>query len=54
MEKLRDTHPNLPVLGLSGYVAREDAGHFGSDGFLEKPMRLDVINALIEKNVQVN
>ena len=54
LEKLRNAHPALPILGLSGYVDKEGADHLGFDGFLEKPLQLDVMNALIEKNIQEN
>ena len=54
LNNLRKTHPDLPILGLSGYVDTAGASHLGFDGFLEKPLQLDVMNALIEKYIREN
>ena len=40
LSNLRDKYPDVPVVGLSGYVKSEDAQSFGFDGFLDKPLSL--------------
>lgn len=41
LEKLREFHPDLPVLALSGYVKDEDIREYDFDGFVAKPMDLE-------------
>ncbi|MBT3345245.1 MAG: response regulator [Gemmatimonadetes bacterium] len=39
--KLREFHPDVPVLALSGYVKDEDIREYDFDGFIAKPMKAD-------------
>ena len=39
--KLREFHPNMPILALSGYVRDEDIREYDFDGFVPKPMDLE-------------
>lgn len=49
LEKLRSRYPDLPVLGISGYVETERAQTLGFDGFLGKPVRsADMLKAVRE------
>ena len=46
LEELRDTHPELPVLMMSGHTGIESAvsaNKLGARDFLEKPLHLEVI-----------
>ena len=51
LAELRSECPDLPVLGLSGYVDAEKALNFGFDGFLEKPLRLESLMEQIQMNL---
>ncbi len=41
LTKLREFHPNLPVLALSGYVQDSDIREYDFDGFVAKPIQAD-------------
>ncbi|SVB50542.1 uncharacterized protein METZ01_LOCUS203396, partial [marine metagenome] len=61
LEELRDTHPELPVLMMSGHTGIESAVSaikLGARDFLEKPLHLEVIlnkiaSILSRKRLQV-
>ena len=38
---LRDQHPDIPVLAISGYVSSQDIDEHDFDGFIKKPMTLE-------------
>ena len=39
--KLREFHPDVPVLAISGYVKDDDIREYDFDGFVAKPMQAD-------------
>ena len=45
---LRDKHPNLPVLALSGYVDAEIIDNYPFNGFIQKPAQLEVIRRAVD------
>ena len=45
---LRNKHPNLPVLAMSGYVDEEIIDNYPFDGFIQKPAQLDVIRRAVD------
>ena len=51
LEKLRSDYPDLPVLGISGYVDDERAQRLGFDDFLDKPIRIADMLKAVRKNL---
>ena len=39
--KLREFHPDVPVIALSGFAKDEDIREYDFDGFVAKPMKAD-------------
>jgi CheY-like chemotaxis protein/CRP-like cAMP-binding protein len=48
MSKLKERHPQTPVLAISGYVSDRDVNEYGFDGFMEKPMNLKDFRGLVD------
>ena len=48
LNSLREKYPDLPVVGLSGYVSPDDAEQFGFDAFFVKPLSF----ALLEEQIR--
>ncbi|MBT4100845.1 MAG: response regulator [Gemmatimonadetes bacterium] len=40
LARIRESHPEVPVIGISGYVNDEDVEDFDFDAFLLKPVEL--------------
>ena len=51
LNSLRGRYPDLPVLGLSGYIRSEDAQNLGFDGFLDKPLSFVKLEEQIQANL---
>jgi CheY-like chemotaxis protein len=51
LNHLRSQYPDLPVVGLSGYVSAGEAQHYGFDGFLEKPLKLREITDKVQEGL---
>jgi CheY-like chemotaxis protein len=47
LEKMREFHPDVPVLALSGYVKDEDIQEYDFDGFVAKPMDLEQFKSTV-------
>lgn len=47
LEKLREFHPDLPVLAFSGIAKDEDIQEYDFDGFLPKPMNMDQFRRVV-------
>jgi CheY-like chemotaxis protein len=47
--RLQKTHPEMPVLALSGYVGAEDVEGHGFDGFVDKPVNLEEFRKVVEE-----
>ena len=47
LRKLREYHPSLPVLALSGIVKDEDIQEYDFDGFLSKPMDMGELKSVV-------
>jgi len=47
--RLKETHPEMPVLALSGYVGAEDVEGHGFDGFVDKPVNLEEFRKVVEE-----
>ncbi|MBT4501749.1 MAG: response regulator [Gemmatimonadetes bacterium] len=47
--RLNETHPEMPVLALSGYVGAEDVEGHGFDGFVDKPVNLEEFRKVVEE-----
>ena len=45
--KLREFHPDLPVLALSGIVKDDDVREYDFDGFLSKPMDMGQFKSIV-------
>lgn len=54
LSKLRDQYPNLPVLGISGYIDAQTLEEQGFDGFLLKPMPLRDLKKIVTDHLHVN
>ena len=52
MTNLRSKFPGVPVLAVSGYLGAEDLTSYGFDGFIDKPVGLDQLQALVEVTLQ--
>ena len=48
---VRNEHPDLPVLALSGYVASEEILPYSFDGFIAKPLRLEELASIVEETL---
>ena len=48
LKKIRRSHPNLPVLFITGVASPEIIGRASPDGFLAKPFRIAAMEELIE------
>ena len=46
---LRELHPELPVLAVSGYLEVAELEQFGFDGVIEKPVIIEELNRSIEQ-----
>ena len=44
---LRDQHPDLPVLAISGYVSPQDIDEYDFDGFIEKPTTVEEFRQIV-------
>ena len=44
---LKDEYPEIPVLGISGYIDSETVKERGFNGFLEKPMALARLKTMV-------
>ena len=44
---LRNQHPDLPVLALSGYVSSEEILPYTFDGFIAKPLKLEEVKEIV-------
>jgi len=49
--QLRDQHPNLRILGLSGYVEEGDVQEYDFDGFVKKPISLEEFRNLVAESL---
>jgi len=47
LTKLREFHPNLPVLALSGYVQDSDIREYDFGGFVAKPIQADEFKNIV-------
>ena len=47
----RSQFPSLPILGISGYADTEEIAKLGFDGFLEKPLSLQDLQATVDQAV---
>lgn len=45
LANIRESNPDLPVIGISGYVDDEDVQDFGFNAFLVKPLSLADLRA---------
>jgi len=54
LTKLRDQYPDLPVLGISGYVDANVMKEKGFDGFLVKPMPLHDLKKMVAEHLHMN
>ncbi|HIL10738.1 MAG TPA: response regulator [Candidatus Latescibacteria bacterium] len=52
MRNLRSKFYGVPVLAVSGSLGAEDLSGYGFDGFIDKPMGLDQLEALVEVTLQ--
>jgi CheY-like chemotaxis protein len=48
LSKLREEHPELPVLALSGIVGPEEVQEYDFSGFIDKPVHLEEFRKAIE------
>ena len=48
LNELRSLNPDLPVLGLSGYIEEEDIERHKFDGFVSKPLKLEEFRQLVD------
>ena len=51
LSKLKDERPELPVIGLSGYVEEEAAAKLGFDDFVFKPMRVAQLRGMVKAHL---
>jgi CheY-like chemotaxis protein len=47
LKKLREFHPDLPILALSGFALDEDIREYGFDGFVSKPMDMKQFKSIV-------
>ncbi|MFQ5499027.1 MAG: response regulator [Candidatus Zixiibacteriota bacterium] len=47
-DRVRRSHPQMPVIFISGYVTPDIVGHASPDGFLAKPFRIQHLEDMIE------
>ena len=51
---LRNQHPDLPVLALSGYVSSEEILPYTFDGFIAKPLKLEEVKEIVVETLASN
>ena len=51
LSHLKKKHPNIPVLGLSGYVPPEEFKFFSFDAYIPKPIKLEDFRMLVKKMI---
>lgn len=51
LEKLREAHPELPVVGISGYVDAQAVDGRGFDEFITKPVPLRQLRQMVESRL---
>ena len=49
LARLRELHPDLPVLAVSGYMEASELEEYGFDGVIEKPVIIEELNRSIEQ-----
>jgi len=54
LKALRQQHPDLPVLAVSGYVESAEIEDHGFNGIIRKPLRLKNFRELIEQALGLN
>ena len=54
LKAIRSIAPNLPIIGLSGYVEAEDVAEFGFDGFVRKPFKFDEFRSIVDQTVSTS
>lgn len=47
LKKLREFHPDLPVLALSGFATDTDIQQHDFDGFVSKPMDMKQFKSIV-------
>jgi len=52
LTKLKERQPDLPVIGLWGYVNEEAAEAFGFDDFVFKPMRVARLRKTVKEHLE--
>ena len=52
LSRLKEKRPELPVIGLSGYVEPEESGNLGFDDFVRKPMQVAALRDLVRTRLQ--
>ncbi len=55
--KLRETHPDIPVIMISGHGTIETAVHalkLGACDFLEKPLKIDCLTAALRRALEIS
>ena len=46
--RLKEEYPDMPIIALSGYIEKKDVQDRNFAGFLEKPMRIEQFQQIIE------
>jgi len=52
LKQIRDSHPQLPVIFITGVARPDIIGKANPEGFLAKPFRISNLEELIEKTLQ--
>ena len=53
LSELKSNCPDLPVIGISGYVEAGQGDNLGFDSFIYKPFPLQVLNQHVKKHLEV-
>ena len=48
LTNLRSRFPGVPVLAASGYLDADDLQRYGFDGFIDKPVGVERLQAMVE------
>ena len=52
LQNLQQSHPNLPVLAISGYAGPAELDDHGFRGFIQKPLKLKAFRETIEQTLE--
>ena len=54
LEALREDHPDLPILAVSGYLGPSELDDHGFSGYIQKPLKLKSFREIVEQALELD